>query len=212
MSTTPADIEAMFTDAKGAFRFARWGRPIAPIVFGVDDATLNIFKGAVEALSALTQHPLAETDFELGVNLMFFMFKSWDELSDLPDLDRLVPELDQLVPKLKSQGASQYRLFRFDDQGAIQACFVFICMDGPLADWPAESLALVQASQAFLLWGDQAFAERSPLARLPNGADILRPDVGDILRAAYAPELPHVAHDASFSLRLFARVCGAQAG
>lgn len=143
---------------------------------------------------------------------MFFMFKSWDELSDLPDLDRLVPELDQLVPKLKSQGASQYRLFRFDDQGAIQACFVFICMDGPLADWPAESLALVQASQAFLLWGDQAFAERSPLARLPNGADILRPDVGDILRAAYAPELPHVAHDASFSLRLFARVSGAQAG
>ena len=212
MSTTPADIEAMFTDAKGAFRFARWGRPIAPIVFGVDDATLNIFKGAVEALSALTQHPLAETDFELWVNLMFFMFKSWDELSDLPDLDRLVPELDQLVPKLKSQGASQYRLFRFDDQGAIQACFVFICMDGPLADWPAESLALVQASQAFLLWGDQAFAERSPLARLPNGADILRPDVGDILRAAYAPELPHVAHDASFSLRLFARVSGAQAG
>ena len=212
MSTTPADIEAMFTDVKGAFRFARWGRPIAPIVFGVDDATLNIFKGAVEALSALTQHPLAETDFELWVNLMFFMFKSWDELSDLPDLDRLVPELDQLVPKLKSQGASQYRLFRFDDQGAIQACFVFICMDGPLADWPAESLALVQASQAFLLWGDQAFAERSPLARLPNGADILRPDVGDILRAAYAPELPHVAHDASFSLRLFARVSGAQAG
>ena len=212
MSTTPADIEAMFTDAKGAFRFARWGRPIAPIVFVVDDSTLNIFKGAVEALSALTQHPLAETDFELGVNLMFFMFKSWDELSDLPDLDRLVPELDQLVPKLKSQGASQYRLFRFDDQVAIQACFVFICMDWPLADWPAESLALVQASQAFLLWGDQAFAERSPLARLPNGADILRPDVGDILRAAYAPELPHVAHDASFSLRLFARVSGAQAG
>lgn len=212
MSTTPAEIEAMFTDAKGGFRFARWGRPIAPIVFGVDDATLHIFKGAVEALSALTQHPLAETDFELGVNLMFFMFKSWDELSDLPDLDRLVPELDQLVPKLKSQGASQYRLFRFDDQGAIQACFVFICMDGPLADWPAASLALVQASQAFLLWGDQAFAERSPLARLPNGADILRPDVGDILRAAYAPELPHVDLDASFALRLFARVSGAQAG
>lgn len=211
MSTTPDEIAAMFTDAEGGFRFARWGRPIAPIVFGVDDATLNTFKGAVEALSALTQHPLAETDFELGVNLMFFMFKSWDELSDLPDLDRLVPELDQLVPKLKSQGASQYRLFRFDDQGAIQACFVFICMDGPLADWPAESLALVQASQAFLLWGDQAFAERSPLARLPNGADILRPEVGDILRAAYAPALPNVDKDASFALRLFARVT-AQAG
>ena len=209
---TDKDIAAYFTRKDGTYLCARWGRPIAPIVFGVDDGTLNIFKGAVEALSALTQHPLAETDFELGVNLMFFMFKSWDELSDLPDLDRLVPELDQLVPKLKSQGASQYRLFRFDDQGAIQACFVFICMDGPLADWPAESLALVQASQAFLLWGDQAFAERSPLARLPNGADILRPDVGDILRAAYAPELPHVAHDASFSLRLFARVSGAQAG
>ena len=48
MSTTPAEIEAMFTDAKGAFRFARWGRPIAPIVFGVDDATLNIFRALLK--------------------------------------------------------------------------------------------------------------------------------------------------------------------
>ncbi|MCV2894147.1 DUF2927 domain-containing protein [Lentibacter sp. XHP0401] len=206
MTMTPDEIEALFSDAAGNFRFARWGRPIAPIVFGVDDATLNVFKGAVEALSALTQHPLTETDTELGSNLMFFLFRDWAELVDLPNLDKLVPELGALVTRLEAQGANQYRLFRFDEQGAIKAAFVFIRMDGPLADWPAESLALAEASQVFLLWGEQAFSARSPLARLPNGADILRPEIGDVLRAAYAPELPQADEDSAFALRLFARV------
>lgn len=203
---TPDDIEALFRRADGGYAFARWGRPIAPIVFGVEDETLSVFKGALEALSALTQHPLAETDPELGVNLMFFLFKDWSELSDVPDLDRLVPELDVLVPKLKAAKAQQYRLFRFDEHGAIKAAFCFLRMDEELVQWPAESLALMQAVQAFLMWGDIAFDTVSPLARLETGgADVLRPEIGAVLRAAYAPELPAVASDSSHALRLFAR-------
>jgi len=210
MTTTPKMIEDLFSDRAGDFRFARWGRPIAPIVFGVDDATLNVFKGAVEALSALTRHPLAETDAELGVNLMFFAFSDWAELLDLPNLDKLVPELEVLVPKLQAQGASRYRLLRFDESGSIKAAFVFLRMDEELSMWPAETLALTEAAQVFLFWGDSAFATQSPLARLPNGTDILRPEIGDVLRAAYAPELPDAARDSAFALRLFARVSALQ--
>ena len=35
---TPEDIAALFTRSDGSFFCARWGRPIAPIVFGVEDA------------------------------------------------------------------------------------------------------------------------------------------------------------------------------
>ena len=35
----------MFTRHDGGYLFARWGRPIVPVVFGVDDATLSVVKG-----------------------------------------------------------------------------------------------------------------------------------------------------------------------
>ena len=68
----PAEIEALFTRADGSYLFARWGRPIVPVVFGVDDATLAVIKGAFEAVVALAGHRMAETDPELGANLMVF--------------------------------------------------------------------------------------------------------------------------------------------
>ncbi len=34
------EIETLFTRGDGSFAFARWGRAICPVVFGVDDATL----------------------------------------------------------------------------------------------------------------------------------------------------------------------------
>ena len=65
-------LKHLFTRADGEFAFARWGRPIAPVVFGVDDATLGVFKGAIEAVVMLAGHQMAETDPELGSNLMIF--------------------------------------------------------------------------------------------------------------------------------------------
>ena len=210
---TPDQIEALFTRKDGAYAFARWGRPIVPIVFGVDDETLSVVKGAIEAVATLAGHQMAETDPELGANLMVFFFREWDELLEVPDLGRMVPGLENLVPRLKAEGASQYRAFRFDDNNAIQAAFVFLRMGGELAKIPAETLALGEAVQVVLMWGDQAFAEKSPLAVLPDtGATILRPEISGVIAAAYDRAMPVAAHDASHALRLFARLQGSTNG
>lgn len=202
---TPAEIESLFTRRDGTYAFARWGRPIVPIVFGVDDKTLEIVKGAIEAVVALAGHKMAETDPELGANLMFFFFRDWDELLELPDLGRMIPNLTELVGQLKTGDANQYRAFRFDDHGAIQAGFVFLKMNSDLATLPAETLALSQVVQSMLIWSEAAFAERSPLA-VAGETTILRPDIAGVIRAAYDPVMPLAAQDASHALRVYARV------
>lgn len=204
----PSDVEALFTGRDGAYRFARWGRPIVPVVFGVDDATLSVVKGAVEAVVTLARHRMAETDPELGANLMVFFFRDWAELPQVPNLDRLVPELAPLCDRLARAGANQYRLFRFDAAGAIRAVFVFLRMDDALAAMAAEDLALAQAAEMMLLWGDGAFAGVSPLARSAAGV-ILRPEIAGLIRAAYDPVLPAVTQDPSHALRLAARLSAA---
>lgn len=202
---TPDSIESLFTRDSGAFVFARWGRPIAPIVFGVEEPTLRVVKGAFEAVAALAGHSLAETDSELGSNCMVFFFRDWAELSEVPDLDRLIPDLGPLVARLTAAKANQYRVFRFDDSGAIQAAFVFLRMDPALAAQPAEELALSQVVQVMLLWSERAFAAQSPLA-IAGQKVILRPEIAGVIRAAYDPVLPAAARDPSHALRLFARL------
>jgi hypothetical protein len=159
----PGEIEALFTRGDGQYLFARWDRPIVPVVFGVDDASLSVFKGAFEAVVTLAGHKMAETDPELGANLMVFAFREWGELMGVRDLGRLVPELEALVARLEAAGANQYRIFRFDPSGAIKAAFVFLKMDAALAGMEAETLALAQAAQTVLLWSDRAFDGTSPL-------------------------------------------------
>lgn len=205
---TPDDIAAHFTRADGSFLCARWGRPIVPIVFGTDDATLSVVKGAVEAVVTLAGHRMAETDPELGANLMFFFFRDWQELLEVPDLERLVDGLAPLVARLEAESANQYRVFRFDAGGAIRAVFAFVRMDAALREVPAQTLALSQAVQAILLWSDTAFRDHPPLA-VAGETVILRPEIGDLIRAAYDPVLPAVARDASHALRLAARMARA---
>ena len=201
----PEDIESLFTRADGQFVFARWGRPLAPVVFGIDDATLEVVKGALEAVSVLAGHKISEMDPELGSNLMMFFFQDWSELLDVPGMDKLVPDLAPLVARLQSVDANQYRFFRFDEAGAIKACFVFLRMDTHLSAVPAQTLALSQIVQSYLLWSDTAFQDRSPLA-VAADKTILRPDVAALIRAAYDPVLPGAATDPSHALRLFARI------
>ncbi|MDJ0827646.1 MAG: hypothetical protein QNJ16_19315 [Rhodobacter sp.] len=203
---TADEVERLFTRSDGSYLFARWGRPIAPVVFGVEDATLSVVKGACEAVVALAGHKMAETDPELGANLMVFFFRDWEELPQVPGLDRLVPDLAPLVARLVKAEANQYRVFRFDDAGAIQAAFVFLRMDAHLAEVSAETLALSQMVQTILLWSDTAFQDRSALARIDTGKTILRPEIAEVIRAAYDPVMPVVAQDPAHALRLAARV------
>lgn len=206
---TPEEIESLFLRADGRYGFARWGRPIAPVVFGVEDATLAVVKGALEAVCTLAGHRMAETDPELGANLMVFFFREWEELLEVPDLGRLIPELDPLVARLRLAEATQYRAFRFDGDGAIQAAFVFVRMTAEMARLPAETLALAQAVQVIVTWGERAFAGTSPLAVLPeSGATVLRPEIAGVIAAAYDRMMPVAAQDASHALRLYARLQG----
>ena len=203
---TPEEIASLFTRSDGSYLCARWGRPLAPIVFGVEDDTLQVVKGAFEAVCTLAGHQMAETDPELGANVMVFFLRDWADLRTVPDLDRLIEGLDGMVTRLQDAGANQYRLFHFDAQGAIRAAFVFLRMDAALDAMAAEDLALAQVVQVMLLWSDSAFADRSPLGQLGDGRVVLRPEIAALLRAAYDPVLPDVARDPSHALRLAARM------
>lgn len=202
---TPDQVQALFARKDGSYLFARWGRPIVPVVFGVDDATLSVVKGAIEAVVTLAGHKMAETDPELGANLMVFFFRDWAELPAVPNLDRLIPDLGPLCDRLAAAGANQYRAFRFDAEGAIKAAFVFLRMDEALSAMPAETLALNEAAQVILLWGEGAFADVSPLGQA-GGTVILRPEIAGVIRAGYDRVMPAVARDAAHAYRLAARV------
>ncbi|GGH53885.1 hypothetical protein GCM10011341_19790 [Frigidibacter albus] len=201
---SPEVITALFTRASGDYVFARWGRPIVPVVFGVDDATLSTMKGAIEAVVVLAGHKMAEHDPELGANLMVFFLRDWAELLEVPNLDRLLDGLAPLVARLQAAEANQYRVFRFDPSGAIKAAFVFVRMDDALAEVPAATLALSQAVQVIVLWSDAAFHQASPLG-LVEGVAVLRPEIAAVIRAAYDPVLPVATQEASHGLRLAAR-------
>jgi hypothetical protein len=205
---TPDAVTALFTRADGSYLFARWGRPVATVVFGVTDESLPAIKGGIAAVAELASLPMADTDPELGANLMVFFVRDWSELTDTPNLDRLVPDLGPLVDRLRAADANQYRIFRFDEGGGIKACFVFLRMDAQLAALDAGTLALQQMVQSVLLWSDRAFTDRSALVQGPDGTVMLRPEIGALIRAAYDPVLPPAAADPSHALRLFARARG----
>lgn len=202
---SPEDVAALFTRQTGDYVFARWGRPIAPVIFGVDDATLSIFKGAIQAIVSHAGHHMAETDPELGANVMIFLTRSWDDVLDVPNLGALVPDLGPLVARLNGAAANQYRFFRFDAQGAIKAAFVFLRLDDHLAQMAAQDMALAQAAQIICLWSDTAFAKTAPIADA-GGVAVLREGIAAVIRAAYAPMMPAAANDAAHALRLWARL------
>ena len=200
------DIKEYFTRQDGQFAFARWGRPIAPVAFGIEDQSLSVLKSVIEAVICVAGHEMSETDPELGSNMMFFFVRDWKELREVPSMNRLVPDLAPLTLKLQAKGANQYRLFRFDEAGGIKACFVFLRMDEHLNAVSAETLCLSQIVQSILLWSDQAFQSKSPLAVIENERTILRTEIAELIRAAYSASLPVHSDDPSFALRLFARI------
>ena len=191
---TVTEIEELFTRTDGNYVFSRWGRPISPVVFGVLDETLGLVKTAIKVVCSTCGHPTSEVDPE------------WDELRAVPELDQLIPKLGNVVDRLQVVAANQYRAFRFDDVGAIQACFVFLRVDEALEQLSADSLALAQVVQAMLLWSPTAFRNKSPLAVLENGTTVLRPEIAAVLRAAYDPTMPARANDPSHALRMEARI------
>ncbi|TJZ90746.1 hypothetical protein FA743_13945 [Paracoccus gahaiensis] len=185
-----AAIEAMFTSSDGRFLCARWGRPVAPVIFGLAEESLDVFRGALRAGYAHARHPLAETDPEMGANLMLFFVQDWAELEGVPDLDRLtgVPGLPE---RLAREGADHYRLFRFDPEGGIRACLMFLNMGGALGGAHPGGLAERVTMQSMLTFA----TEIAPSAALAG-----------VIRAAYDPVLPVATTQPAHALRLAARM------
>ena len=202
------DAEAVarfFTGEDGEYRFARWGRPLAPVLFGVEAETLGIFKAAFGAVAGLTRHGIAETDVEMGANVLVFLVRDWAEFCVVPDMAALVPGIGATVARLEAAGANQYRLFRFEAGGAIRAAFLFLRIDDALAVVPVADLALDQLVRLVLLWGERAFVTRGPLGRL-DGGTVLWPEIAALIRVAQDPGLPDSATDPAHGLRLAARL------
>lgn len=189
---TPEEITALFTREDGSFLCARWGRPVAPVIFGLADETLNIFRAAIRAVTGDAAVPLLDTDPEMGSNLMMFFVRDWGELEGVPDLDRLTDQ-PGLPARLAEAAADQYRLFRFDPDGGIRACLTFVSMSGALADAHPAQLAEALAVRAMLTFSRDV----TPSVQMAA-----------LIRAAYSPVPPVAATDPSFALRLAARMGG----
>lgn len=198
-------IERVFRQADDAFLCARWGRGIAPVVFGVEPQTVEVFKSAAQVVTGIAGHEVVETDPELGANLMIFVIRDWDELRGVPDLGAMIPDLGPLLDRLERSDAESYRGFRYDGAGAIQAGFVFLRMGGQMAEVPADLLALGEMVRVMASWGPKAF-EALPLLDEEGGRAVLSADLLRLMRAVYDPLLPVAAQDASHALRLAARM------
>lgn len=190
MPLTAPDIQSLFTAPDGSFLCARWNRPVAPVVFGLDDASLAVFRAALTAVFAHARHPLTDTDPDMGANLMIFAVADWGDLAAIPDFDRLTGVPD-LPARLTAENADRYRLLRFDADRGIRACLSFLRLTGALADAHPAQLAEDVGVNAAL-----SFARHVT----PS------PDLAALIRAAYDPALPVAAHDPSFALRLAARL------
>lgn len=186
------DIAALFTRSDGTFVCARWGRPVAPVIFGLADESLDIFRGAIRAGFAHAGHPLTDADPDMGANLMLFFVRDWPDLADIPDLDRLT-DAPGLGDRLARAGADQYRMFRFDADGGIRACLGFLRMGGALSGSHPAQLA-----EALFMRCALTFAQDI----VPSA------HMAALIRAAYDPVLPVAARDPAHALRLAARMGG----
>jgi hypothetical protein len=207
MTSDAERITQLFTGADGAFRFARWGRPLAPMVYGTDDAGVRIFERELRSVAGLAGLEIIELDPELAANFLIFFVNDWTELAAVPSLTKLIPGIDKLSETLVEQGANQYRLFAFNEQGAIRACITLLRYDDALQQVSAQTLAVTQSLRGLLLWSGTAFDGDSPVALDTESAHcIVKPWYADLIRSAYDPAIPPASAEPALALRLAARI------
>lgn len=203
----PGRIAALFTGADGAFRFARWGRPLAPVIDGTNDEGIRIFEQGLRSFSGLTGLETIDLDPELGANFLVFFVADWSELTAVPRLEKLIPSIGKLVATLTEEGANQYRVFGFDDQGAIRVCITLLRYDDALKQVSAQTLAVSQSLMGLLLWSPRAFAGESPvMLAAETGLCMVKPWHAALIRAAYDPTIPVASVEPALALRLAARL------
>jgi hypothetical protein len=207
MTSEATRIAALLTRAGGAFRFARWGRPLAPVIYGTNDEGIRIFEQGLRSVSTLAGLETIEIDPELGANFLVFFVAEWSELTAVPQLEKLIPGVGKLATTLATEGANQYRVFGFDDQGAIRVCITLLRYDDALKRVSAQTLAVSQSLMGILLWSRHAFDSESPVALAAGtGLCVVKPWHASMIRAAYDPVIPSASAEPALALRLAARV------
>lgn len=179
----------------GAFHFARWGRPISPRIFGIDEDGAAAMMAGIADAARKAGVEIVEEDPEFEANFLVFMCEAWGDLKQTPSLDRLIPDLDKLVAILGAAGANQYRIFSFSPEGGIRLAVVLLRYDEDLARFSARALGLGQATQTLLLWSDAAFLDDGPLTMNRRGEARLKPWFADLLSAAYDEATPDYSTD-----------------
>ena len=196
----------LFTSPDQRYHFARWGRPIAPVVFGVGDENLPHLKDAIAMTVGISGGMLVDTDPELGANFMWFFCRDWDEMLVIPDLDKLIPNFVNLITELQEKNATRYRSFGFEKNGAIQLCVVLIRVDAATERMSLQTLGTSETFQSLLTFGENAFDVHSPIATIKvNNLCIVKPEYAAVVRAAYDPALPAASNDSAHALRVSAR-------
>ena len=196
----------LFTSPDQRYHFARWGRPIAPVVFGVGDENLPHLKDAIAMTVGISGGMLVDTDPELGANFMWFFCRDWDEMLVIPDLDKLIPNFVNLITELQEKNATRYRSFGFEKNGAIQLCVVLIRVDAATERMSLQTLGTSETFQSLLTFGENAFDMHSPIATIKvNNLCIVKPEYAAVVRAAYDPALPAASNDPAHALRVSAR-------
>ena len=191
----------------GKYKFARWNKPISPVVFGVDDTSLTAIRAAFASVVSLTPLFLADFDTELGANFLVFFCKEWNELNGVPNLNKLIPDLPTLLLTLDENGANQYRTFFFTVEGAINVSVLLLKYDNDLASVSVQTLATSQMLQSILLWSPDAFKDESPIAIVKmNNMCVIKPFFASLVRAAYDEILPDCSEDSAHALRLHSRL------
>lgn len=195
-----------------AFKFARWGTAISPVVVGLDTKGAQLFEEAIGAVAELAGVATEELDAEMGANMMIYIMSDWAHAARAPNLPNFLPNLPELVERLTKANANRYRVFAFDDQGAIRASITLLRYDEQMQAAPVDYIALSEAALAMLVYDEAGVAEDRPvvMAQFEDENEdpraILEPWHAMLIRAAYDPTIPAGSKDPSLALRLAARI------
>lgn len=200
-------------DSADGFKFARWGGPISPVVSGLDEKGGRLFGEAIGAVAEVAGAEIEVIDPEMGANFLVYVMSDWAHAARAPNLPNFLPELPKLIERLEAADANRYRVFAFDDQGAIRAAITLLRYDEQMKAAPVDYIALTEAMLGMLVFDEAGVSEDRPVVMAKFGeADdaetraILNPWHAMLLRAAYDPAIPAGSKDPSLAMRLAARI------
>lgn len=209
MNPTAERIQRLFGGAN--FKFARWGCAISPVVVGLDDKGTQLFEEAISAIAEVADLKVEELDPEMGANMMIYIMGDWSHADKTPNLPNFLPDLPALVERLNKANANRYRVFAFDDQGAVRASITLLRYDEQMQEAPVDYIALTEAVLATLVFDERGVSEDRPIVMAKFEDEdvaraVLSPWHARLLKAAYDPTIPAASGETALAMRLAARV------